>query len=236
MIRSTAPPLVLRQAIIFRLFVLSVIAACAVAIPAVAQATAPTTTAFDGTYVGVSKTLEDTDTGDRNRIRFCSRPGLPSELTIVNGVARSRWGGPTEGSVSAQVLVMRNQSGLRFDGQIDSHGNASGRWTGTCSWQLGWQKAPAPTMPFDGDYVGVSREPTGWGPECPPNGVPAMLIIRNSAALELWEGSVSPQGSVTLQYRRAMRVDAQIDPKGTVKGEYKGSACTATFVWRKQSR
>jgi hypothetical protein len=116
------------------------IAACALATSAAAQAPAPTTTAFDGSYAGVSMTLEGTM--DPGVTRYCSPPGrLPPVLNVVNGIAQSRWGGPTDGSVSPQgVLVMRAQNGRRFDGQIDSHGTATGRWTGACSWRLVWQK------------------------------------------------------------------------------------------------
>jgi hypothetical protein len=31
-----------------------------------------------------------------------------------------------------------------------------------------------------------------------------------------------------------MRVDAQIDPQGTIKGQYQGPACAVAYVWRKQ--
>ena len=68
---------------------------------------------------------------------------------------------------------MRNFRG-RFDGRIDSQGTVRERVTGGCSYQLVWQKVPAPTMPFDGDYVGVSRESS-----CVPYRVPVTLIIRN---------------------------------------------------------
>ena len=44
-----------------RTIVLGTIAACMSATPVAAQAPAPTTTAFDGTYVGVSRTLEGND-------------------------------------------------------------------------------------------------------------------------------------------------------------------------------
>jgi hypothetical protein len=124
--------------------ILLTIAASAVALPAAAQTPVPTTTAFDGTYLGVSRTLEGamgrTMTG--GQMRFCppSGNGAPS-LTIANGNATTKWGSPAEGSVTPQgVLVMRNQSGLRFDGQIDGKGTATGRWTGNCSYQVVWQK------------------------------------------------------------------------------------------------
>jgi hypothetical protein len=90
--------------------ILLTIAASAVATPVVAQAPAATTTAFDGTYVGVSRTLETTMRG--HGTRNCPPPGRPAPLTIVNGVARTAWQGTPEGSVSSQgVLVMRAPHG-----------------------------------------------------------------------------------------------------------------------------
>jgi hypothetical protein len=180
-----------------RQIVLLTIVACTSAIPAAAQAPAQTTTVFDGTYVGVSRTFEEDSTPFRagaTWTRYCPEPdGPPVPLTIVNGTAKA---GKLEGSVSQQgVLVMR--SGRRFDGRIDSQGTVRGRSTGNCSYQLVWQKVPQPTMPFDGDYVGVSRESSGWG--CPSNSVPSALIIRNNAALGSWPGSVSSQGSLVIQ-------------------------------------
>jgi len=44
-----------------RTIVLWTLAACMSATPVAAQAPASTTTAFDGTYVGVSRTVEDPD-------------------------------------------------------------------------------------------------------------------------------------------------------------------------------
>jgi hypothetical protein len=94
-------------------------------------------------------------------------------------------------------------------------------------------------MPFDGDYIGVSRETSKTasapGAECPPNGVPATLMIRNSVVLGYWQGTVSPQGAVVMRNPKFSRVGAQIDPDGTIKGQYGDSGCTVTFVWRKQS-
>jgi hypothetical protein len=85
-------------------------------------------------------------------------------LTIVNGTAKA---GKLEVSVSPQgVLVMRD-FWSQFDGQIDSQGTVRGRTTSGCSYLLVWQKVPPPTMPFDGDYKGVSTESAGWGAECP---------------------------------------------------------------------
>jgi hypothetical protein len=223
---------------VFRWSILLAFVACILVTPAAAQAPAPTTTVFDGAYLGVSRTFEEATVPaheGRTWTHFCSSYGLPAPLTIVNGVARTQWVGTAEGSVSPQgVLVMRGPRGHRFDGQIDGHGTVTGRMTGPCSYQFVWQKPPAPTMPFDGDYIGVSRESSGWGIECPQSGVPAAVIIRNSVALGSWQGTVSPQGALAIRNQRFSRVDAQIDPQGTVRGQNSGPGCTTMFVWRKQ--
>ena len=198
-----------------------------------AQAPAPsTTTAFDGRYAGVSRTFEEDSTPFRpgaTWTRYCPQPGPPAMLTIVNGTAKA---GKLEGSVSPQgVLVMRD-FWSRFDGQIDSQGTVRGRTTSGCSYLLVWQKVPPPTMPFDGDYVGVSRESS-----CLENGVPATLLIRNGVVTGgSWQGNVNAQGAVVMGNRLAPRVDGQIDSQGIVRGQGSSSTggCTVTFVWRKQ--
>jgi hypothetical protein len=96
---------------------------------------APTTTAFDGTYTGVSKTVEG------GWDRTCAKNPHPGPLTIVNGTAA--WAGDVEGSVSPQgVLVMLHPFGARFDGQIDGQGTVTGRFItlAGCSYKLVWQK------------------------------------------------------------------------------------------------
>jgi hypothetical protein len=219
-----------------RLRPLLTMATCALAMPALAQAP-PTTTAFDGTYVGVSRTFEEDSTpfgAGSTWTHYCPQPGgPPAPLTIVNGTAKA---GKLEGSVSQQgVLVMRD-FWSRFDGQIDSQGTVRGRTTSGCSYLLMWQKVPPPTMPFDGDYVGVSRESTGGSPQCPSNGVPSTLIIRNSAVLgDFWQGSVSQQGNLVIQTPRGMQVRGQIDNQGVIRVQGGNSACTVILVWRKQS-
>jgi hypothetical protein len=129
-----------------RTIVLGTIAACMLATPVAAQAPAPTTTAFDGTYVGVSRTFEGNIYGDvRIQTRGCTPGGQPGPLTIAGGVAR--YNGSTvnrityEGSVNAQgVLVMHSPRSARIDAQIDAHGTVTGRATGDCNYQLVWQK------------------------------------------------------------------------------------------------
>jgi hypothetical protein len=100
--------------------------------------------------------------------------------------------------------------------------------------------APAPTT-FDGKYAGVSADVSkarARGERCSREHIPDTLTIVNgevhSPARDRWTGTVSPQGSVTLRNRRAMRVEAQIDPDGTIKGQYPGSHCSVAFVWHKQ--
>jgi hypothetical protein len=107
------------------------------AMPTAAQTPAPTTTAFDGTYTGVSKTLDSTITGGSSR--SCTNNPRPGPLTIVNGIAT--WAGDTTGSVSPQgVLAMHAPNGARLDGQIDAQGTVTGRFIGACSYQLVWHK------------------------------------------------------------------------------------------------
>jgi hypothetical protein len=141
-----------------RTIVLGMIAAFAWATPVAAQSAAPTTTAFDGTYVGVSRTLEggtyqaDPATRHSSDIPQSSMyldeaqcralNGQPGPLTIAGGVVR--WQGRVssfEGSVNAQgVLVLHDPSGYRIDAQLDSRGTVTGRLTGVCSYQIVWQK------------------------------------------------------------------------------------------------
>jgi len=177
--------------------------------------------------------------------RHCAGRGVPPPLTITNGVVRSQRGGRWEGSVSPQgVLVMRDANSMRVDGQIDSQGIITAQFGGwICVATFVWRKqfsqgALALTTAFDGEYIGVSRESSKTasapGAECPPNSVPAPLTITNGVVLGWWEGTVSPQGALVIRNPKFTRVDAQIDPVGTVKGQYGSSACTVTFVWRKQ--
>ena len=105
-------------------------------------------------------------------------------------------------------------------------------------------QAPAPTTAFDGKYVGVSRESSKAGStpgaKCLPRGVPDTLTITNgvvrSKVYPSWEGAVNPQGALVMRSTSSMRVDAQIDPQGTIRGQYSGPACIYTYVWQKGSR
>jgi hypothetical protein len=115
------------------------------ATPVAAQAPAPRTTPFDGTYVGVSRTLEGNMNATSSTPRGCVPNGQPGLLTIAGGVPR--YNGSTlrqatfEGSVNAQgVLVLYTPYGERIDAQIDGRGTVTGRFTGGCSYHMVWQK------------------------------------------------------------------------------------------------
>jgi hypothetical protein len=103
-------------------------------------------------------------------------------------------------------------------------------------------QAPAPPVTaFDGNYVGVSAhiaKSTGHGRQCPREHAPDALTITNgavhSSAKDRWAGTVGPEGNVTLRNRRGMRVDAQIDAQGAIKGRYQGPACFVDYVWQKR--
>ena len=126
-----------------RTIILGTIAACMLAMPVAAQAPAPTTTAFDGTYVGVSSTLEGTMLGETRGTRSCAPNGKPGPLTITGGVPRYDDLRPAtyEGSVNTQgVLVLRAPYGARIDAQIDGRGTVTGRLTSGCSYHMVWQK------------------------------------------------------------------------------------------------
>ena len=91
-----------------RTIVLGTIAACMLATTVAAQAPAPPTTAFDGTYAGVSRTLMG-GMADNDPLRSCAPNGPPGPLTIAGGVPRCN--GSTlrqatfEGSVNAQGVL-----------------------------------------------------------------------------------------------------------------------------------
>ena len=98
-----------------------------------AQSPAPaasSTSAFDGTYVGVSaenNSRGNTLAGRRANpqgyggARSCSTFRAPAKLTIASGLARVRWGDRTlEGQVTPQgALTMTTGYGQHFDGRID---------------------------------------------------------------------------------------------------------------------
>jgi hypothetical protein len=102
-------------------------------------------------------------------------------------------------------------------------------------------QAPAPSTAFDGQYVGVSahiEKSTGHGRQCPRIHTPDALTTTNgvvqSGTRDKWRGTVGPQGDIVLRNKLSMRVNAQIDPQGAIKGRYQGPACFVDYVWHKQ--
>ena len=88
---------------------LLMIGACVTALSAAAQAPLPTT-AFDGTYAGVSAVSTRSQPGSRNR--YCRQPDVPSPLTIRDGVIQPTGGDRWRGTVSPQGgLVIRDLGG-----------------------------------------------------------------------------------------------------------------------------
>ena len=119
--------------------ILLTIAACAVALPTAAQAPAPTTTAFDGTYAGISREVSKSPSAPRAK---CPPSGALAPLTIKNGVIVASGPAEWEGTVSPQgVLIMRNERSVRVDGQIDPQGTIRAQYAGTgCVTNFVWQK------------------------------------------------------------------------------------------------
>jgi hypothetical protein len=211
------------------------IAACALAAPVAEQAPAPTTKAFDGKYVG-------TATIGRDRATTTCWAIDSMNMTITGGqvviyAIGSTGNEPTlRGSVNTAGEVLASLQGYKYfhsiSGTIHDKVFTGQRMIGLCYWSVQMQIAPPPTMPFDGDYVGVSRESS-----CLANGVPVTLIIRNSVVIGgTWQGNVNPQGVVVMGNRLAPRVDGQVDKQGIrAQGSSSDGRCTVTFVWRKQS-
>jgi hypothetical protein len=126
----------------------------AVGLPVGAQSPSPpgsATSAFDGTYVGVSaenNSRGNTLAGRRANpqgyagSRGCSTFRAPAELSITNGLARVRWGDSTlEGPVTPQgALTMSTGYGQRFDGRIDDQHVVKGQVVGYCAYTLTWRK------------------------------------------------------------------------------------------------
>jgi hypothetical protein len=118
--------------------VLLAILGLAVAMPASAQAPAPTT-AFDGKYVGVSR--QSSKSGSNPGAK-CTPNGVPAPLRIKNGVIAGAGSGGWEGSVSPQGrFMMRNARSARIDGQIDPQGNIKAQYSGpVCIVTYVWRK------------------------------------------------------------------------------------------------
>jgi hypothetical protein len=111
------------------------IAAIAAAAPAAAQAP---TTAFDGTYVGVSTHVTRANREATN----CPRGGVPQPLTITNGVVKPPSGRGWTGTVGPDgALTIQNQFAMHVHAQIDPQGNVTGQYSGPqCHASFVWRK------------------------------------------------------------------------------------------------
>ena len=118
--------------------VLLTIALSAVAPPLAAQTAVPTT-AFDGTYAGVSREVSKSPSAPRAK---CPPSGGLAQLTIKNGVVVASGPAGWAGTVSPQgVLLLRNERSSRVDGQIDPQGTIRAQYSGTgCITAFVWQK------------------------------------------------------------------------------------------------
>ena len=132
---------------------LSVLLFLTVEMPVNAQSPPPSanpTSAFDGTYVGVSaenNSSGNTLAGGRARTqgyagaRACTTFRAPARLTITNGLARVRWADRTlEGNPAPDgSLTMSTGYGQKFDGRIEGQ-QIKGQLVGYCAYSLTWQK------------------------------------------------------------------------------------------------
>jgi hypothetical protein len=132
---------------------LSVLLSLGVGMPVDAQSPPPSanlTSAFDGTYVGVSaenNSTGNTLAGGRARTqgyagaRGCTTFRAPARLTITNGRARVRWGDRTlDGNAAPDgSLTMITGYGQKFEGQIEGQ-QIKGQLVGYCAYSLTWRK------------------------------------------------------------------------------------------------
>jgi hypothetical protein len=132
---------------------LCIVVTLAAALPVDAQSPPPLanpTSAFDGTYIGVSaenNSSGNTLAGGRARTqgyagaRACTTFRAPARLTITNGHARVRWADRTlEGTAAPDgSLTMTTGYGQKFEGRIEGQ-QIKGQLLGYCAYNLTWQK------------------------------------------------------------------------------------------------
>jgi hypothetical protein len=117
--------------------VLLTIVLSTVAPPLAAQT--PATTAFDGTYAGISREVSKSPSAPRAK---CSPSGALAPLTIKNGVIVASGPAAWEGTVSPDgALLLHNERSVRVDGRIDAQGTIRAQYAGTgCITNYVWQK------------------------------------------------------------------------------------------------
>jgi hypothetical protein len=237
----------------FRGFRSALVILSALAMPVAAQAPAPATTAFDGRYVGTA-----TQSGGRADcfVIVSVDMAITGGQVIVhenqlNGVSKIFQGSVNatgEVSTSSYRPTVDSLSGTIRD-KVFAGQHSHGYWCYTAS-KMG--AAAAPKMPFDGWYSGISRDVLDGGNSghnCDPHALtpPGALTIRNGVVgipgFPSWEGTVSPQGALVIRDKLFSRVDGQIDPQGTIRGQYTGDIpprfgggtnCIVKFVWQKE--
>jgi hypothetical protein len=100
------------------------LAALLLAMPVVAQAQ---TSAFDGTYAGVSTRVSKATP----EAQKCPAGGVPLPFAVANGVVKSASGRGWTGTVSPQsVVTMQNRRAMHVKAQIDPQGNVTGQYHG----------------------------------------------------------------------------------------------------------
>ena len=111
-----------------------------------AGSTANTTTAFDGTYTGVSianRSRGSALPGASEGSASCPNYPTPPPVTIANGlgqldVLNLRF----QGYVTPPgALAMRSGVGQRFEGQIDPQFVLTGRVIGACVYDASWRRS-----------------------------------------------------------------------------------------------
>jgi len=110
------------------------------ATPVAAQAPVPTTTAYDGTYSGISRDVSKSPSAPRAK---CPPSGALAPLTIKNGAIVSPGSAAWEGTVNPDgvVTLRNNERSFRVDGRIDAQGTIRAQYGGTgCITNFVWQK------------------------------------------------------------------------------------------------
>jgi len=127
--------------------------------PVLPVSSANTTSAYDGTYAGV--TVENVsasgalaESGDG--LTSCVNYGVPPALTISNGLAQLQVRDVIfQGYVTPQgALTMRTGLGHRFEGRINDQYVLRGRIMERCTYDLSWQRS---------GLIGVASSPGRGG-------------------------------------------------------------------------
>ena len=105
------------------------------------------------------------------------------------------------------------------------------------------QQGSPPTTMYDGAYVGSFVQitnPGGTTAQCPKYNVAPALTIRNGtarfAALDLtFQGSVTPQGQLSMRSEGGQTFEGQFYPNDVLKGRVTGR-CVYDATWEKYKK